>query len=138
MAKINNAVQPDRRKSPRFAVPESVVYYSTPFIPRFLRAPKGMKHALVNISAGGMQFICDTYLRPGKKLSLLVTVPAFLGSMMFRGRVIWAHKIPERRAYRIGVEFIRMERESRAKLSHLRRDISFRAVKKAPPPGQAQ
>jgi len=121
----------DRRKSHRFPVPDSAVYYSTPLIPRFLRKPEGgAKCLMVNISAGGMQFICEEYLRPGRKISLLATVPAFLGNMMFRARVIWSQKIPEKKAYRVGVQFVRMDPESERKLSHLRRDISFRSSKK--------
>ncbi|RKY29232.1 MAG: hypothetical protein DRP79_00965 [Planctomycetota bacterium] len=123
------AKQADRRRHPRFPVPNSEVYYSTPSLPVYLRTPRGQKCPLVNMSAGGLQFISDTYLPPGRKVSLLVHVPAFLGRMIFRARVIWSKKVPNKKAYRTGVEFTRMDRESRSKLTTIRRDIAFRTDK---------
>ena len=126
MAREIHGTRSDRRRYPRFPVPACEVYYDTPLLPVLLRAPKGAKCPLVNMSAGGLQFIADGYLPPGKKLSLFVRVPAFLGSMTFRARVVWTAKVPEKKAYRTGVEFIRMNGASRSKLSNLRRDITFR------------
>jgi len=125
----------ERRKSPRVPVPNSEVYYATPLLPLLMHAPKGGKRLLVNISAGGLQFISDKYLEPGKKISLLVIVPAFLGHMSFRARVVWSQKIPDKLVYRTGVEFLKMDRESQTKLNNLRKDVSLRSSKKPRPQG---
>lgn len=130
MNKESHSQQPDRRRYPRFFVPDCEVYYSTPLLPAYLRKPKGDRRLLVNMSAGGMQFIADCYLPPGRKLSLLLSVPAFMGNMMFRGRVVWSKKIPDKKAYQTGVAFIRIESGTRAKLKSLRKDVAFRTGRK--------
>jgi c-di-GMP-binding flagellar brake protein YcgR len=130
--------RPDRRRSSRVPVPNSEVYYSTPLLPLLMRAPKGERCLLVNISGGGLQFISNQYLEPGKKISLLVIVPAFLGHMTFRARVVWSQKIPDKKVYRTGVEFLKMDRESQTKLNNLRKDVSLRSSSKKPRPPSAQ
>ncbi len=116
----------DRRKWPRFPVPDAKVYTAKPLLPRYLRKPNGKPQILVNISGGGLQYLAAAPLHQGAKISLLVKVPAFLALLMFRGRVVWTKKIDGKNAYRIGAEFVAIEKETRVKLESLRKDFFFR------------
>jgi c-di-GMP-binding flagellar brake protein YcgR len=130
--------RPDRRRSSRVGVPGCEVYYTTPLLPLLMRAPKGEKCLLVNIGGGGLQFVSENYLESGKKLSLLAIVPAFLGYLTFRARVIWSRKIQDKKLYQVGVEFLKMDRETQTKLNSLRRDVSLRSNTRKSRPAAAQ
>ncbi|MFH1551019.1 MAG: PilZ domain-containing protein [Planctomycetota bacterium] len=121
--------QVDRRRWPRFAVPESEVYVANYIIPRYLRKPKGKPVSLVNISGGGLQFVSRQHMKPEERLCILVKVPAFISYLMFRGRVVWSQVVSGKQAYRIGVRFTAIERETRNKLDVLRKDFFFRKRK---------
>jgi Tfp pilus assembly protein PilZ len=119
----------DRRKWPRFPVPECEVYLAGYLFPRYLRHPRGEPSSLVNISAGGLQVLARRRMQVKERVMILVKVPAFIRYMLFRGSVVWSKAVEGRGLYRIGIRFTATERETADRLETLRKDFFFRKRK---------
>lgn len=119
----------DRRKNERFPLPGGKAAYKRSGLFAFLGNGIKTNGALVNLGAGGAQFITDEYVQPNTGLVLEIDVPAFVGGMCFKAETVWAKKIPEKKAYRIGVKFLKCDKETAHRLDTLRKDVFFRTTK---------
>ncbi len=121
--------KPDRRKNDRFSMEESKVSHKKSGLFSFLGNGLNINNPLVNMSKGGAQFVTDEYMPPGTGLVLQIDVPAFVGGMCFKSETVWARKIPGKKAYRIGVKFLKCDKETTKRLNTLRGDVFFRTTK---------
>ena len=128
---IVEAKKADRRKGERFAVNNGKVAYKKASLFSFLGNGLKVNNILVNMSRTGAQFIAPEYIQPDTGLVLQIDVPAFAGGMCFKARTVWAKKIPEKKAYRIGLKFLRWDKNTGQRLDTLRKDVFFRTTKNA-------
>jgi Tfp pilus assembly protein PilZ len=119
----------DRRKGERFAVEGGKVAYKKAGLFSFLSNQLVVNNPLVNLGQHGAQFITEQFIQLGTNLVLQVSVPVFIGGLCFKARVIWAIKIPQKKAYRVGVKFLKADRETAQRLDTLRKDVFFRTTK---------
>jgi hypothetical protein len=119
----------DRRKSERFAVEESKVAYKKAGLFSFLNNNLVVDNPLVNMGRNGAQFLASEFIQPGANIVLQVDVPLLVGGMCFKGEVVWCAKVPNRRAFRVGVKFLKMDGATSQRLDALRKNVFFRAPK---------
>jgi hypothetical protein len=120
---------PDRRRSERFPIRDSRVAFKKSGLFSFLNNTLTVDNYLVNISQHGAQFLAGDYVPPGATLVLQVDVPMFLGGLCFKAQVVWSIKLPRKKAYRVGVKFLKTDRETAQRLETLRKDVFFRTTK---------
>ena len=75
------------------------------------------RYLVLNISQGGLHFIAEEELTPGKQILLEITAPVLSSGVAHTlARVVWTKKSEQHNAYHIGVEFLKMSKQSRVRL----------------------
>lgn len=95
-----------KRSCERFSIPGTVVYYKRK--PRFLGRTKYTDeyYPVINMSKGGMNFLCDRKLVVGAAIIIKVNIPGTTTEPEVFGRVKWISKNPEQSyAYQTGIAF---------------------------------
>lgn len=93
------------RRNRRFALEDCTVEYRRHTALSFLaRAPK--VSPLIDLSAGGLQFVSDDLYDAGQRLNLKVIIPSAFRAVSLLGEVVWAKRIADRTSYRMGVRFV--------------------------------
>ncbi len=116
----------DRRRHERFAIKQSMVAFK-PAGPLGSLGKKNVSgNVLVNMGRGGAQFTTPHPLKPGAKVRLSISIPAFIGELTLTARVIWYGRLGGMQKYRAGVEFIRADRKTWRRIDTLRKDVFFR------------
>jgi Tfp pilus assembly protein PilZ len=119
----------DRRRSARFAVQGSKVAYKKAGLFSFLSNNLNVGNPLINLGRHGAQFLTPEFIRAGTNIVLQVDVPLFVGGMCFKGAVVWSAKASQKKAYRVGVKFLKADKETAQRLDALRKDVFFRRTK---------
>jgi hypothetical protein len=116
----------DRRKHERFPIKQSTVAFKAAGLLSSLSRNQSTGNLLVNMGAGGAQFIIPEPIRPGAKLNLTIAIPAFVEKLHLTAEVIWCSRLQGARSYRAGVKFLRAGKDTWQKVETLRSDVFFR------------
>lgn len=108
----------ERRSKKRYGVKNSAVRYRRGGLTAFL-SPVSPKLILLNVSECGCHFITKDPLEPGAKLSIEIEAPKLPKTIAATGRVIWARRSEDVKAFRVGVEFTNMPQRSKVLLKGL-------------------
>ncbi len=81
---------------------------------------------VVNLSRSGMLMLGKEPLKVGTVMKLSTQTEGFIEPMLFKAKVIWTAKVVGRKVHRIGVEFLKVDKDSIEKLSSLTNDLYFR------------
>lgn len=108
----------ERRKNRRFSVKNGVVRYQKGGLFSFFNPPS-QKYILLNLSEGGLHFICEEPVSQGQNLTLLLEAPAVTRTVKLKGKVIWVRKSENRDAWRVGVAFTGGADKDKDQLKHL-------------------
>ncbi len=114
----------------RFGVRDCIAEFQFKGLLSFLKHKAEERHwPVVDLSETGIQLLTRENLESGDKLSIVVDVPAFEGTFTIDGIVKWV-KTARKGAItrRVGVEFYKMDGETKAKLQALRNDAWLRSV----------
>ena len=103
----------ERRKRRRYGVRDAAVRYKPASLLSFLRTPS-VRHLLLNLSEGGLEFISREPFEEGLRLALQVTAPPVAGTVYATGRVARVKKSKSQDAFRVGVQFVRISPRSAA------------------------
>jgi hypothetical protein len=113
----------ERRRCHRFEIPGAEVRYKKTGLLVFHRGFSGT-YPLVNVSKGGLGFLCDEKLRSGQKVTVQLLIPKE-SPLNLRARVRWQGRPMPGANVMIGVEFLpfgsRRGRNPREALDVLRR-----------------
>lgn len=120
----------ERRGEFRFRVEDCLLKCTKKSLLSFLKKPEGHVLPVVNLSMGGVEFLCHENIEKGKTVELHIDVPAFDEVLDFRGEVRWVRDVPEREMFRLGVKFRNLSDDNRKKLSALRRDGLMRKLQR--------
>ena len=102
----------DRRRHERFSIKQSTVAFK-PAGPLGSLGKKNVNgNVLINMGRGGAQFTTPSPLKPGAKVRLSISIPAFIGDLTLTAKVIWQRRFDGMRKYRAGVEFIRADKKT--------------------------
>jgi Tfp pilus assembly protein PilZ len=96
----------EKRICLRFEVPGTTVSYTSNKIFKAANKYEEEFCPVLDMSRGGLRFICQTALKIDSKLSLEVSVPGERTRLQLKGKVIWAAVNPGKSyKYQIGVQF---------------------------------
>ena len=116
----------DRRRHERFSIKQSTVAFKPAGALGSLGKKNVNGNVLINMGRGGAQFTTPSPLKPGAKVRLSISIPAFIGDLTLTAKVIWQRRFDGMRKYRAGVEFIRADRKTWQRIDTLRKDVFFR------------
>ena len=83
---------------------------------------KGQIFPVVNLSQGGIQFICFHPLKVGQNLRLSINVGGQFGFIRSAAVVRWLEQIPGEQARRVGASFVKMPKGEQVKLGKMDTD----------------
>ena len=114
----------------RFGVRDCIAEFQFRGLLSFLKHKAEERHwPVVDLSETGIQLLTRENLEPGDRLSIAVDVPAFEGTFAIAGVVKWTRTASEGATVRrVGVEFSKMDNETRSKLRSLRNEAWLRSV----------
>ena len=114
----------------RFAVRDCIAEFQFTGLLSFLKHKAEERHwPVVDLSETGIQLLTRENLEPGDRLSIAVDAPAFEGTFTIAGIVKWVKTAREGAVTRrVGVEFYKMDDETKGKLQSLRNDAWLRSV----------
>lgn len=114
----------ERRSGKRFSIRECTVSYKKRAI---FGCYSRERCPIVNLSAGGLQFLNNDRLRPKQRLCLRVYLPGEKDPLTLRGRVIWEGVGDDVYLSRVGIEFTRSSEAAWRRLRVLERASSAAA-----------
>ncbi len=120
--------QSERREKPRFPVTECLVKYNLGAILDFVTKPAGPALPLVDLSLGGLQFLARENPGQDQPVQVRLDIPAFTEVMELPGTVRWTEYLPQRKLYRIGVQFSGLPEDIKEKLRLLENDPMCREI----------
>ena len=114
----------------RFAVRDCIAEFRFTGLLSFLKhKAEERRWPVADLSETGIQLLTREDLEPGDKISIAVDVPAFEGTFTVAGVVKWTRTASEGATVRrVGVEFSKMDNETKSKLQSLRNDEWLRSV----------
>jgi len=124
----------ERRRYERRRVNDCHLYYREKRLANLFR--RGQQGAgilpgfAVDLSEGGAQFLSKEKEEEGKKIEIFLDAPSLPETLKMTAVVRWCEKVPERNAYRIGVEFIRMSKDMARTIRSLVDDSIVRGMKR--------
>jgi len=95
-----------KRNCKRFSIPGTIIYYKNK--PRFFGHGKYTKdyYPVINMSKGGVNFLCDQRLAAGAQLIVKVSIPGTETEPEIIANVKWISKNPEQSyRYQTGIAF---------------------------------
>jgi hypothetical protein len=120
----------ERRKQKRFKVKDCILKCSKDWFLAFLSKPGGKAYPVVNLSAGGAEFLAPKDMEVGRPLRITLDVPALFEPITLRGEVRWTRVVPDRGLYRVGAKFIEVDKTTRKQLVRLENDPMLRAARR--------
>ncbi|MBN2712243.1 MAG: PilZ domain-containing protein [Planctomycetes bacterium] len=118
----------ERRRELRFRVNDCMLKCSRDSLLSFLKKPDNHTLPVVNLSMGGVEFLCKEHIHRGKKVTLHIDVPAFDEVLDFKGEVRWTRDVPDKDMYRLGVKFKNVSQDNHKKLILLKKDGLMRKL----------
>ena len=95
----------EKRECKRFRVPDATLVYK---VDKFLFSDKAYSeraYPIIDLSKGGLRFMCDRSFRKNTKLSMKISIPGEKAPMTLKGRVIWCMFSPVMgNKYQIGIQ----------------------------------
>lgn len=101
---------PEKRSKKRYPVSNVALEYSEGNLFSFLKRGDPGRHALVDISSDGLQFLAKQELKQGSPLKITVALPD-REAVRVRGLVRWVQQIPGKKLFRTGVQFAEQDAE---------------------------
>lgn len=95
----------ERRRSDRFRVAEAFVEFSDLGLLAKLKRATGTRVLIEDLGLLGLRMRTDSELKPGKGLSVRITVSFLPEPIETRATVIWCRSIPRAKRFRIGLRF---------------------------------
>lgn len=96
----------EKRECQRFEIPGATISYKKKGIFSYPDKYKEEICPIIDISRGGLRFICKEHLKSKSKVSLKVSIPGENIPLSPFGRVIWVMPYPgKNHKYQIGIQF---------------------------------
>jgi Tfp pilus assembly protein PilZ len=110
----------ERRRAKRYSAKRCKLSCAKASLLSFLRRTEEQAFPVINISEGGLQFLSRSDMPQGVMLALTVEVPGEEQPLRMKGRVAWAKKVPNRPAFRIGIEFTKIAERVKKRIEMLK------------------
>lgn len=119
----------EKRRRKRYAVSNVQLEYAEGNLFSLFRRGRPPRHPIVDLSADGLQFLCDQRLKEGKTLKMLVLLPAGRGTVALNGQVRWTQQIPGKPLYRTGVQFVGGAQADRDNLEQFEDELGEQSIR---------
>lgn len=124
-----------RRSSKRHRVRECELTYREGGLSGMLNLKGSNSFPVSDVSQSGCCFVADHEFERGTRIKVSLDIPAFVKPLKVDSEVMWCQKMKGYdHYYRVGVQFVKMNREDRSRLNKLDHDTMLHHVRREPTP----
>ncbi len=122
---------PEKRDKRRYKVGGFEVQFTEENLFSFLKGSGGERAALIDMSAGGLQFLSSRSLDPGDSVKLSIEGRMFPEPVQAHGVVRWCQQVPRKASFKVGVELAKLDEETEKRLAEFEgwvKELSIRVL----------
>ena len=119
----------EQRKKKRYKLHGLEVHFTEENLFSFLRGSKEERAALIDMSAGGLQFLSSHSLKRGDAVKLSVEGRMFPERVQAHGVVRWCQQVPRKSSFKVGVELVKLDDETEKRLAEFESWVSELSIR---------